>query len=578
VVSNATRPTLRLPGAAELLDRLAVRRAGRLAAAPPLPVLPEPQGIGDFARGRQIAAGRIRLGGEVIALAGRSLWDAAVTPAAAAEAQRFAWLDDLAALGDPAARALAQAWTGDWIARHGRGQVRGAPTGPAPRQPWTVAATAPRLLRMIDHAELLTRGRDPAPLALVIARQALFLSRRAEAAPAGPPRLAARIALARAALLMPALGLAPPLDAIARDCDTTFGPDGEIASRNPEHLLDLFTLLLGIARALSESDLSPPDPMLAAIARVAPTLRALRHADGGLPRLHGGDRGLEGRLDTALAASGIRARAQTPLHMGFARLSAGRTTIILDAAPPPAGPHAQASTLAFELTSGRRPLIVSSGPGDAFGPDWHRAARATLSQSTLCLDGHSSSRLPLGADSFSDMPRRVICEQTPLTRGLRVETAHDGWTRSHGLTHARTLELSRDGRTLAGEDLLTTLGDADRATFDRATGGRGAGFSLRFHLHPDVAPIPEAGALALVLRSGEVWLFQHDGTARLSLEPSVHLDPARLRPRPSQQVVLSATAMSYSTSVRWTLAKAGDTPQGLRDLARDEDETEDQDP
>jgi uncharacterized heparinase superfamily protein len=576
LASTANRPSLRLPGAAALLDRLAVLRAGRLSAAPRLPVLPEPQAIGDYARGRQIAAGRIRLGGEVIELGGQSLWDAATTPAAAAEAQSFAWLDDLAALGDTAARTLAQGWTADWIALHGRGQARkgGAAV------PWTPAATPPRLLRMIDHAEFVTRGRNPAPLALAIARQALFLSRRAQAAPAGAPRLRARIALARSGLLMPALGLPLPLEALALDCDTTFGPHGEIAGRNTEELLDLFTLLLLIARALSEADRSPPDPLLAAIARVAPTLRALRHADGGLPRFHGGDRGLAGRLDTALAASGIRARAQTPLHMGYARLSAGRTTIILDAAPPPPGPAAQASTLAFELTSGRRPLIVACGPGDAFGPDWRRAARATLSQSTLCLDGHSSSRLPPGTESFSAIPQRVICEQTPLTRGLRIETAHDGWTRSHGLTHARTLELSRDGRTLAGEDLLTTLGDADRAAFDRATGGRGAGFTLRFHLHPDVTPIPEAEVLALALPSGEVWLFQHDGTARLGLEASVYLDSTRLRPRPSQQMVLSATAMSYATSIRWTLAKAGDTPQGLRDLAGDpsaDDETEDQD-
>jgi hypothetical protein len=36
--------------------------------------------------------------------------------------------------------------------------------------------------------------------------------------------------------------------------------------------------------------------------------------------------------------------------------------------------------------------------------------------------------------------------------------------------------------------------------------------------------------------------------------------------------------MSYATRVRWTLAKAEDTPRGLRDLATDEssDETEDQ--
>ena len=82
--------------------------------------------------------------------------------------------------------------------------------------------------------------------------------------------------------------------------------------------------------------------------------------------------------------------------MGFARLSGGRTTVIVDAASPPggaAGGLAHASTNAFELTSGRRPLIVSCGSGAPFGPDWRLAGRATASHSTLAVEGFSSSRL-----------------------------------------------------------------------------------------------------------------------------------------------------------------------------------------
>jgi uncharacterized heparinase superfamily protein len=529
--------------------------------------LPEPQGIGHFARGRQIVAGQILLGGSRVAVTGRSLWDA-VTGHAAVEAQEFGWLDDLASVGDTAARGLAQGWTADWIARFGRG------AGPG----WTPVIAAERVLRWVDHAAFLTRGRDSEPFALALGRQALFLARRAHAVPAGAGRLVAQVALVRAGLFLPGLGLPMALEPLARECEATIGARGEIASRNPEELLGLFTLLLRCAQWLSEADRTPPEALLAAVGRIAPCLRALRHADGGLPRFHGGDRGLDGRLDTALAASGIRARTATVLHMGYARLSAGRTTVIVDAAVPPPGVMAHASTLAMEVTSGRRPLVVSSGPGAAFGAEWRRAGRATPSHSTLCLDGHSSSRIAAGTERLADMPGRVICEQTPLAEGLRIETAHDGWVRSHGLTHARTLDLSQDGRVLSGEDMLTTLTDADRGVFDRVTRGAGVGFTIRFHLHPDVTVLPEGEVLALALRSGEVWLFRHDAGARFAIEPSVHLDSTRLQPRPAQQVVLTGRAMSYATRVRWTLAKAEDTPRGLRDLATDEssDETEDQ--
>lgn len=66
----------------------------------------------------------------------------------------------------------------------------------------------------------------------------------------------------------------------------------------------MFTLLTWAAQALTDAGRHLPAAHLEAIARIAPTLRALRHADGGLARFHGGGRGLEGRLDLALAASG----------------------------------------------------------------------------------------------------------------------------------------------------------------------------------------------------------------------------------------------------------------------------------
>ena len=76
----------------------------------------------------------------------------------------------------------------------------------------------------------------------------------------------------------------------------------------------------------------------------------------------------------------------------------------------------------------------------------------------------------------------------------------------------------------------------------------------------------------LVLKSGEIWIFRHDGTAKLTLEPSVYLEKARIKPRATKQVVLSSRAIRYATRVRWTLAKAQDTPSHLRDLERDDSE------
>ncbi len=562
--------------AAEAAQRWAARRAAR--ARMPGPVTwPEPRIAGDPAGGRRLLAGRLRIGPELVEAQGRSLWDLVPDLPEAAALQGMEWLDDLAALGDARARARAQDWVGAWVTRFGGG------TGPG----WTPELAAQRLLRLLGHARFLLHphGDGEAPLARAVAGHAAFLGRRWRHAPAGKARLQALLALLQAQLALPGGRAEVPRtrDALAREAAATVDANGAVATRNPEELLEIMGLLVAAEAALAAAEL-PSNPALgAALARGAPTLRGLRHADGGLARFHGGCRGREGQVDQVLAAAGrpsmTGARAALLLQMGFLRLAAGRTTVIADAAPPPMGAaslQAHASSLAIEITSGRRPLVVSCGPGQDYGPRWRRASRATASHSTLSLDDVSSARLAPprpgeGGARLIDGPRRVLLESAPPgPEGQGVELAHDGWRALHGLTHARILHLSADGRTIEGEDLLATLTTADGVLFDRsleASRGFGLPFSLRFHLHPDVrAEALADGTIGLALRSGEDWVFTHEGDGVLTLEPSVYLEKGRLHPRDTLQIVVAGRAIQPTTRLRWTLAKGYGTPEGLRDL------------
>ena len=163
----------------------------------------------------------------------------------------------------------------------------------------------------------------------------------------------------------------------------------------------------------------------------------------------------------------------------------------------------------------------------------------------------------------------------------RIAASHDGYRASHGLTHARTLDLTFDGRALAGEDLLTVLDAPDQAAFDTAMTRemlQGIPFSIRFHLHPEVDAQVDLGgaAISLTLKSGEIWVFRQTGAAEMRLDPSVYLESGRLKPRATQQVVLVGRAMSYATRIRWSLAKAQDTPLAIRGMPDDRPEAQDQ--
>ncbi len=565
------------------MNRWHAQRTWRVPPASGFVSQPEPRTIGRVARGRQICAGNFMFAGHMVESEDATIWELEMPDAAfEAEAHGFGWLDDLAAAGDATARLRAQEWTSEWIARFGRGQ------GPG----WTPDLTGRRLIRFINHAIFLLNGRTGAETDgyyRALAHQTIFLSRRWQASSHGVPRFEALTGLIYAGLSL--IGMESHVDkavaALSRECETQIDDQGGIVTRTPEELLEVFTLLTWASLSLSEAGRRAPPELTSAVDRIAPTLRALRHADGGLARFHGGGRGLEGRLDHALASSGNREGPRPGLAMGYVRLSAARTTVIVDAASPPRGEASRdghASTLAFELTSGRRPVIVSCGSGAPFGEKWRQMGRATAAHSCLSIAGYSSSRFAperiIGGRStelLGAVPEDVRVRLSTEAGGTGLIAGHDGYVSTHGLTHVRAMDLSANGRGMAVEDSLVTISDDDNATFDRAldkTQMQGIPFQIRFHLHPDVDAELDLGgsAVSLALKSGEIWVFRHDGAAEMMLESSVFLEKGRLVPRATKQIVLSARAMEYATRVRWTLAKPQDTPTHLRDLERDDSE------
>ena len=568
-------------GQTRLLNRVHARLSARAKPATAFVGHPEPRTVGSFARGRQLTAGNLLFAGHLVEAPGTMIWD--ITPpddAFLEEIHGFHWLDDMASVGDLKTRQIAQSWLFEWIDRFGNG------SGPG----WTPELAGRRAIRWLHHAIFVLGGCTPEQSRAFfrsIAQQTIFLNRRWHSATPGLPRFEALTGLISAGLSLQGMEsqASPAIMALGYECDRQINAAGGVPTRNPEELMEVCTLLIWARDALLSVDRTPDADHMKAIAKIVPTLRALRHADGGLARFHGGGRGAEGRLDTALAASGIKAQAAENLSMGYARLAAARTTMIIDAAAPPLGSasfNAHASTLAFELTSGRRPLIVNCGSGATFGEDWRRAGRATPSHSTLCLDGFSSARLgaksrmgPIERELLDDVPKDVPIELSRSDVGFRFEGGHDGYLKTHGLTQARILELSFDGRSVLGEDLLIALDTPAKAQFDRKLEDSrlaGIAYDIRFHLHPEVdAAIDMNGtAVSMALRSGEIWVFRFEPGCELSLEPSVYLEKGRLRPRATKQIVLSGRAMKYATRVRWTLAKAQDTAVAVRDLVQDD--------
>jgi uncharacterized heparinase superfamily protein len=558
------------------LNRAHARAARFSRGATAFTSTPEPRTIGSFARGRQITGGNFLFSGYLVQAPGTPIWDLPMPDAGfESDLHGFTWLDDLVAVSDIHAVKRAQNWTHDWVRRFSDGHGLG----------WTPDLTGRRLIRWINHAILLLNGQDSETSSAYfrsLSQQTVYLSRRWKASSSGLPRFETLTGLIYAGLALEGMDrhVGTAVRALAHECTKEIDSNGGLSTRNPEELLEVFTLLNWSADALRDAGRMPIEPITDAIRAIAPVLRALRHADGGLARFHGGGRGMEGRLDRALATAGVRTAPNHDRYMGYARISHGRTTIIVDADVPPrktASANAHASTLAMEVTSGRRPLIVNCGSGATFGKSWRRAGRATPSHSTLGIEGFSSSRLgTVGevdeseAEFLVDTPKEVGFERAEVEGGTRMVVGHDGYVATHGLTHVRTLHIGFDGRELKGEDVLMTRTTADERKFDLVFDKsrlKGIPFSIRFHLHPDVdATLDMNGtAVSMVLKSSEIWVFRCQGPVEIDLESSVYLEKTRLSPRATKQVVLSGVAVEYATRVSWSLAKTQDTPTAIRD-------------
>lgn len=525
---------------------------------------PEPKSIGSFTRGQQMAIGNFQFSGSLIEVPDKSIWDINPPPHVINEIHECAWIDDMAAIGTSDGRRLLQAWVGDWVRRYGRGK------GPG----WRPDVTGKRLIHWVSHALTIMQGQDKKyTMAFLrsVAQQARFLEKTWHFAPLGLPRIQALVGLVYIGLAFSMRGLLrQSVRRLGEECERWIGPDGSVTSRSPEELMEVFVLLVWAARVLEEAEKTPDSRHLAAMERIAPTLRTLRLGDGSLARFHGGGRGIEGQLDQALAESGIRAQPMRDTLMGYARVASGRSIIILDAASPTTGrssDQAHASTLAFEMSAGRHPIISSTGPGRFFGTDWRRASRATGCHSTLVLDDTSSASIweeGYAGDTFGerlqDVPRRVTLDRAQEVTGVWVLGSHDGYVRDYGLTHDRRMFLSPNGREFRGEDTLFIQEHEHQDIYHKrlkAAGVEGWPFSIHFHLHPDVnASLDMAGhAVSLKLKSEEIWVFRQTG-GEVSLEDAVFLDQQRLRPRQTKQVVVRGFLRNERAQVTWAMTRA----------------------
>ncbi|MBX9454024.1 MAG: heparinase II/III family protein [Mesorhizobium sp.] len=526
--------------------RFTGRTPERVLIAPPDLRLADPQ------IAHEIYHGRFPFAGYMVETDGASPFAVEIPSAAwLASLHGFRWLRHMRAAETELAAANARALVSDWIAMHGR-RIGGVA--------WSPAITARRVIAWLQHSAVVLQGAEfPFYRAFLksLAVQIRYLRATAPEMPDGEDKLRARIALAFAALSLPAppSALRNASRLLSAELERQILPDGGHISRNPEAILELLADLLPLRQTYSNQAEAPPEALIGAVERMLPALRFYRHQDGTLARFNGMGATSHDRVAAILHHDDT---AGAPLlhapYSGYERLSMGGVTVIADTGmPPPAevSHAAQAGCLSFELSSGRSHFVVNCGVDTYGSDDFRPLARSTAAHSTATLNDTSSARFALtqgfagiiGAPLLSG-PRSVPCKRMDSAGIQSFVARHDAYVARFGLYHERELALGAGGELLEGIDrIFRRGGEVARADGRDQT-------VVRFHLHPDVALFENKRSELVLATAGneERWEFSCE---ELAPEVEESLFFAGLGgPRRSRQIVLAYNASDHP-EIHW---------------------------
>jgi uncharacterized heparinase superfamily protein len=506
---------------------------------------------GDRARGDALLAGRLVFGSEALPLKDLDFAQIGVNGPLAEHLQGFSWLRDLAAAAsrEKGAR-LAEAVVGRWLLAHGT----------KADEAWAPHLWGERILFWTAYAPYILSSADSgyrSALLNTLARGARHLDANADKSAAGLDRVTAWFGVVTAGLLVQ--GGVPRVArgeaGLARALASAQFDDGGLVSRSPYEqiqLVDRFGLLRASYLAAKQTI---PDGVEAAAQASLAALHGIMMGDGALSSWQGCGPGEAARMAALIDGCGIRARPlRNARGWGYQRMSALGTILVLDAAPPPPqkiAEHGAASTLAFELSDGGQRLVVNcGGPGSLptnLSNELVEGLRTTAAYSTLILADTNSTNI-LADGSLGKGVEDVTIDRSEDNDASRLEASHDGYVRSFGLVHKRSLMLGNDGKELRGADQLMPKG--------RRKIREAAPYAVRFHLAPGLEATTTADGMGAILRSrgAPPWNFRCRG-GNLAIEESLWID-GRGRPQRTSQLVIVGEVSALGGEIGWTFRRA----------------------
>lgn len=450
----------------------------------------------------------------------------------------FSWMRDLIAYKPQKMGAkLLRDYVDDWIVAGG--QMHSVAAEPE--------VAGERLVSWVTYAPLMladAKGAFRKRFLQSLVRQAILLRRYILEDKQDAP-LAAIKGLFFVAICIPRCSIFLPVarHALHRKLDMWLEEEGALrAMRNPLVIHDTLRALIEISALLLHVRHKTDESLTRAIGLFAILLENLCHGDGMLAVFNGSiesdaqviDSTLEHAKNILDAVEDLSLPASETLlqRLGYTRIQAGDTTVVVDTAPPYGdAKEAYCGTLSFEMSHAGERFVVNCGAFIGHDPSWSRVVKTTAAHSTVCVDDRNSCQF-YGIPTHISEAKGPQVETRVVTKGEYqfFEATYNGYLPYAGLIHERQLLLNPDGTRFSGADKLShTQGEG---------AGRSHDVNLRFHLHPHLQVRRTMnGTVVLQAHDGTEWTFQSSAGQSVELEESIYLGFSG-KPLGSTQIVI----------------------------------------
>lgn len=529
-------------------------RGFRLHVPERLLIAPQELVAGDPVAAYDICEGQFLLVGRTVQTKGLSVFSVVPPNAEWARALHgFAWLTHFREVEDPAVRAQARAFVGDWM------DTRAACNNGSA---WLPEVAARRLLSWLSQSPLLLTGADHGfyhRFMRELARTAFHCEIAAGRGSLGLAQLDAAIAYAAYTLCAETRedewrrGTKLLANALAG----TILADGTPVTRNPQDAVTLAADLLPLRTAFTARGRTPPPQLQIAIERLLRFLRLMRHPSGELALFNGMGATEFDTVSALLQFDDARSGA-VPVSApfgGYHRLERGAMTVLVDAGAAPMRQNAlkaHAGLASFEVSAAGERVFVNCGAPKAGLVEIRQAVRETAAHNALMIAGESTARFRpvLRADGGRERALVEPRDRPGVERNADgpddvIVIANDGGLKARGIRHERSLTVASDGLSLRGEDLVAIDPRRSRSGFGV--------LELRFHLHPAILPEPdvEAGLVRLGFADGSRWEFEAGGLP-LHVEESIFFGGLASQRRTRQLVI---TLPCSDVTIIWSLSR-----------------------